>query len=104
MADRCPTCHRRKKRTNEANARYWLLLHTIADSLKPEGREYTPETWHTYFKSRYLGCDEFELPNKKTMQIPKSTADLDTAEFHDYATQVEAWAGEHDVWLDERPE
>lgn len=99
--ERCPTCHRRYRRSNPANARYWLLLSLIAEKVKPEERAFSTETWHTYFKSRYLGCDEHKLPNGMTMQIPKSSADLDTAEFTTYMNQVEEWARDRDVWLED---
>lgn len=99
--DRCPTCHRRRARSNPANARYWLLLHAIADKVRPGGVSYSAETWHTYCKSRWLGCDDVRLPNGKTLTIPRSSASLDTAEFNDYMAAVEAWAGDRDVWLEE---
>lgn len=99
--ERCPTCKRRHTRSHQANARYWLLLHAIAEKVKPGGASYSAEAWHTYMKSRYLGCDDVKLPNLKTLSMPRSTANLDVAEFNDYMTAVETWAGERDVWLDE---
>lgn len=98
---RCPTCHRLHRRSNPQNARYWLLLHAIAEKVRPGGTVYTPESFHIYFKSRFLGCEEINMPNGKTLQIPHSTADLDVGEFADYMTQVESWAGERDVWLED---
>lgn len=74
-------------------------MHLIAENVKPEGKSYAPETWHTWAKSRFLGCDDFVLPNGKTLTIPKSSADLDTAAFADFQTQVEAWAAERGVYL-----
>jgi hypothetical protein len=100
-SDRCPTCHRRHTRTNDANRRYWLLLHAIADKVRPGGNAYSADTWHTYCKSRWLGCDDVALPNGKTLTIPRSTAALDVAEFGDYMDAVEAWAHERDVWLED---
>jgi hypothetical protein len=97
---RCPTCHRLVKRSQEANARYWLLLHTIAEKIKPEGQSYDAETWHKWAKSKWLGAEECKLPSGKTIQILRSTADLDAAEFSDYMTKVEVWAGDHNAWLD----
>lgn len=96
---RCPTCNRLHKRSGQQNARYWLLLHEIADALKPGGLSYTAECWHEYFKQRFLGCDEVRLPNGKVVQIARSSAALDTAEFNEYQTKVEAWAAERDVYL-----
>lgn len=101
MNKRCPACGRLQKRSTQANARYWLLLHLIAEKVRPLDRSYSPESWHTYFKSRFLGCDDIPLPNGKTVVQPKSSAALDTAEFADYQTQVEAWAAERDVYLED---
>jgi len=98
--DRCPTCHRRKTRSTPANARYWLLLHMIAEKLHPQGKSYSANTWHTWAKSRFLGCDEVTMPNGKTLQIPRSSADLDVSEFQDFMQKVEVFASEHDVWLE----
>ena len=103
MTERCPTCKRKLRRSNEANRRYWMIIHLIADKVKPAGAEYSPETWHSYFKLRLLGGDDVKLPNGKTLVLPKSSAELDTHEFHEYAEKVEAWAAERDVFLDELP-
>jgi hypothetical protein len=100
---RCLTCGRLEKRSTQANARYWLLLHQIAENVKPNGQAFGTEQWHTYFKSRFLGCDEVAMPNGKALQIPRSSADLDTGEFNEYQTQVEAWAAERDVFLADMP-
>jgi hypothetical protein len=96
---RCPTCHRLHKRSHPQNARYWLLLHAIAEQIKPGGKEYSADQWHTYAKSRWLGCDDVPLPNGKVLSIPRSTASLDVAEFGEYMEKVEAWAAERGVWL-----
>ena len=100
-AARCPVCKRLKKRSNPANGRYWLLLHLIADGLKPEGKQHSAEVWHVYFKQRFLGVDEVTMPNKKVIQIPKSSAELDTDEFGTYMMQVELWAQERNIFMDE---
>ena len=101
-AKRCPTCGRREKRSNPANARYWLLLHTIAAKLRPGGKTYSADQMHIYYKSRFLGCDDVALPNGKVLTIPRSSADLDTAEFNEYLAKVEADAAERGVFLADR--
>lgn len=102
MIDRCPTCGRKHKRSNEANRRYWLLLHMIAEKVKPaEGITYSAETWHLYFKQRFIGADEVTLPNGKTHLIIKSSSDLDTGEFNDYMQSVEVFAAGRDVYLED---
>lgn len=100
--DRCPTCKRRHTRSHEANAFYWALLHEIAERLRPDGQTYGAEQYHVYFKSRFLGCDEVQMPNGKTAVIPRSTAALDVSEFNDYVTQVEAFAANRDIYLADR--
>ena len=103
MSNRCPTCRRVIKRSGEANRRYWLLLHTIAEKVKPDGAQYSAETWHTYWKLKLLGGNDVTMPNGKVIVVAKSSAELDKGEFHDYACQVEAWANERGVYLDEMP-
>lgn len=100
-AERCPHCKRLYCRSNEQNRRYWALLHVIAEKLRPEGHTFSTETWHRYYASRFLGCDEVRLPNGKTLTIPRSTADLDVSEFNDYMTQVEADANARGVFLED---
>lgn len=99
-SERCPTCGRKAKRSTGANSLYWLLLHELADNCKPGGMSYSAETWHIYFKKRYIGHDEVVLPNRQTLLIPRSTAKLDAAEFSDYFERVQAWAAERGVYLD----
>ncbi len=103
---RCPACGRTETRSSEANRRYWALLHEVSEKVRPKGEEgqkvqFSAETWHTYFKIRFLGNVETKLPNGKTIVDPQSTADLDTGQFHDYATRVEVWANEHGAFLPE---
>ena len=103
MDDRCPTCGRKQKRSSEANRYYWLLLHALAEKLKPAGEHYSSETWHSYFKLKLIGGDDIKLPNGKVIVMPKSSAELDKVEFQDYVTQVEVFANERGVFLDELP-
>lgn len=99
-SERCPTCHRRIRRGNPANARYWALLHECAEKLA-DG-QYSAEQMHTYYKSRFLGCDDVPMPNGKTLSIPRSSAELDAAEFSAYLDQVEADAAQRGVFLADR--
>lgn len=98
---RCPACGRKEIRSSEANRRYWALLHEIAEKVKPEGIEYSPETWHLYFKQKLLGNVETKLPNGKVIQVPQTTTVLDTSQFHDFSEQVQAWAANRGVFLPE---
>ena len=98
--DRCPTCHRRHKRSNPQNAMLWALYHKMSER-KWNGEQYSAESFHMYYKSLFLGCDDVAMPNHKTLQIPRSTANLDVAEFGDYFDKVQADAAERGVHLDE---
>lgn len=100
-SDRCPTCGRKKKRSTDANARYWSLLFKIADQYKPDGQQFSAETWHLQCKAYWLGKVDVTLPDGSVVVSPKSTADLSVDEFSDYMTKVEAWAASRDVYLDE---
>lgn len=100
---RCPACKRLKKRSNPANARYWLLLHLMSEGIKPEGMQHSPEVWHQWAKSKFLGMDEYRLPNGKLLQVPKSSAELDTQEFNEFMRQVEEFAMSRNVYMDTEP-
>lgn len=98
---RCPNCKRLHKRSHPQNARYWSLLHRMAEVIRPAGETYSAETWHLWAKSRFLGCEETRLPNGKIITTPNSTADLDVAAFADYMTQVEAFANDRGAYLED---
>lgn len=98
---KCPVCGNGDNRSNEQNKRYWKILTIISERLKTADGYHSTQTWHLYFRERYLGCEDYSLPNRKTITIPKSTAGLDVGEFNEYMTQVEAFANEHGVYLDE---
>ena len=101
MTDRCPKCGRAATRSTEANRRYWAIVTTISEKLKPEGKTYSPEVWHTYLRGKFLGQTDIQLPNGRTVTQPNSTAKLDKSEFNEYMTQVEVWAAEHGAYLAE---
>lgn len=89
------------KRSNPQNARLWSLYHKMSETLRPGGEQYSPESYHVYYKSLFLGRTEISLPNKQTMLIPRSTADLDVNEFSDFLDRVQADAAERGIFLDE---
>ena len=96
---KCPTCGRTHNRSSQANRRYWSMLNQIAEQIKTADGKYSPDTWHEYFKQRYLGCDDITLPNRKVITQGKSTTELDVREFGEYMENVEYWATEHGAIL-----
>lgn len=79
-----------RKRTKPQNRRYWGrgVLAQIAEQATVGGKLFSAETWHEQFKRQFIGFDE--LPNGEV--IGKSSTGLNTAEFCDFCTAVEAWA------------
>ena len=79
-----------RKRTKPQNRRYWGkgVLAQIAAQATVNGRLYAAETWHEQFKRQFIGV--IELPNGEVQGM--SSADLSTADFCDFCTQVEAYA------------
>lgn len=84
-----------RKRSVEQNNRYWAILTDIAEQVKPD-REYSPETWHEYFKAKFIGKDTMIIDGEPVL-VQKTTTNLRVLEFGDYMTQVEAWAVDHNV-------
>ena len=86
----------KSKRSLEQNSRYWLILSFIAEQVKPEGREYSPEVWHEWAKAKFLGKDTIVIDGEPVL-VQKTTTKLKVLEFGDYMTQVEVWAVDHNV-------
>jgi len=98
---RCPTCGYIQKRSNQANRRYWKLLSAISQGIKLEDGIHSSESWHIWAKLKWLGADDFRLPSGEVIIQPRSTADLDVAQFNVYVMNVESWAAEHGIYLEE---
>lgn len=75
------------KRSNEANARYWALLEDISEQAVIEGKRFSRETWHEYFKSMF--SPKIEGPSGL---LAASTTQMDAEQFHYYAQSVEVHA------------
>lgn len=76
-------------------------LDALCERLHPRGQSFSADTLHLWAKSKFLGCDDHALPNGKTLTLPRSTANLDVAEFSDYFDRVQAWANEQGVFLED---
>ena len=77
-----------QNRTHEQNALYWSAVHEIAESIFLQGKKFTPEVWHIYFKQRYLPGQMIELPNGQLIEADPTTTTLTKPEFADFITQV----------------
>lgn len=101
------------KRSVDQNAKMWAMLSDVADS-KPEGRNWTPETWKAAFM-HYLGhqvrfCDG--LDGSGPFPLGFHSSRLSVGEMADLITCIQQYGDTHDVvwtevekcgWLDEVP-
>ena len=80
----------KRKRTAPQNRRYWGqgVLAQIAAQAAVNGRLFPAEVWHEQFKRQFIGV--IELPDGSVQG--KSSTDLDTAQFSEFCTAVEAYA------------
>lgn len=81
---------KRMKRTIPQNRRYWSkgVLAQIAEQAVVNGKQYSAENWHEYFKRKFIGVEE--LPDGSV--IGQSSTKLTTAEFSEFCAQVEVYA------------
>lgn len=98
--ERCPTCHRKYRRSIPANSLYWRLLTLMAER-SWHGQTFSAEAFHEYYARKFLGAEDVTLPGGKVISVRKSTADLDAAEFAEYFDRVQADAQERGVWLED---
>ena len=76
------------KRSAQANRYYWQMLKQISQDGWIEGRRYSAEVWHEWFKRRFIGV--IDLPCGGSMA--ESSAKLTVKEFADYVQKVEVHA------------
>lgn len=79
----------KSKRNTQQNKLIWVVLNQIASNAWVNGKQFSAEAWHEFFKRKFIGCNE--LPNGQTLGI--STTTLDIAAFAEYVTQIQAYAG-----------
>ena len=77
------------KRSTQANARYWALLEEISGQAYVDGKRFSREAWHTYFREQYAPKEDG--PAGLT---PMSTSQMDKETFQRYVTMIELYAVE----------
>ncbi|WP_241300558.1 recombination protein NinB [Burkholderia stabilis] len=77
------------KRSTQANARYWALLEEISGQAYVDGKRFSREAWHTYFREQYAPKEDG--PAGLT---PMSTSQMDKEAFQRYTTRIEVYAVE----------
>lgn len=75
-------------RSLEQNALYWRTVREVSEVVFVEGRSFTPQVWHIYFKQRFLPGRIIELPTGELMEAEATTTELTIDEFSDFVTEV----------------
>ena len=75
-------------RTLEQNALYWSTVHEVAENVTLDGKRFTPQVWHIYFKQRFLPGRIIELPNGQIMEAEPTTTELTKEEFSEFIEEV----------------
>lgn len=85
---------RKKKRSNNQNAYYWLTVAMIRDRLIDLGHDVDSETTHEMLKGRLLYSEMIDENSGEIIKIPRSTKKLGTSEFMDYIEDVKRFSAE----------
>lgn len=80
------------KRTIEQNKKLHAMIRDIAEQAWVSGRQHNEEEWKEYIRRRFIGVEDFHLPNGCRIERGISTTSLDIEEFAKLITMVEAWA------------
>ena len=93
----------KKNRTSQANRRHWALMTQISQQMPPhmDGVWHAPEVWHAFFCRQFLGVEVMRMDGRE-IPVRKSSAKLNTAQFSDLDTQIEAWAAEHGLVFEDQ--
>ncbi len=79
-------------RSTEQNKLYWSLLRDIAESAVVDGKRFASDVWHEYFKARFIGTEDINLPDGRQITRPISTTTLTKAQFSELVEKVTAYA------------
>jgi hypothetical protein len=71
------------KRSTEQNRLLWATLNQIADGAWLGGRQFSANSWHEFYKRKFIGCEE--LPDGFQ---GISTTTLSVGEFSDYIERI----------------
>jgi hypothetical protein len=80
------------KRSLDQNKRLHAMLNEISQSAYLNGRRYEMEAWKEFYRSRFIGTEEIELPDGRRIERGISTTALNKQEFADFMTAIESHA------------
>lgn len=99
MSDRCPTCGSKPDLTDPQRKLYFAMLRNILKH--PKVNHLSTEQLHLYFKDKFLGGKEVELPSGKVLYVLNSVAKksgTDIPTMSEYIDAIRAWCDEVGVW------
>lgn len=82
------------KRSVEQNSRLHALLADIARNAWVNGRQYDAETWKEFYRRKFIGIEEYELPDGTRSERGISTTTLGVGDFASFMTQIECHAAQ----------
>jgi len=97
---RCPTCGQSHRRSSAQNARLHKLFTMMSEQLKGKDGLYHPTMyWKVLSKDQWLGYDEVQHPDGRTIYALKSTANLSVEELNNFMNEVERYCAVRGVYL-----
>jgi len=90
----------RKRRSLPQNAYMWGVVYPCI----AEWSGHDVDEIHEAMKALHLPARETALPTGEVLNVPGSTARLDSAEFTDYLGRVKRWASEQGLYIPEPDE
>jgi hypothetical protein len=83
---------RRKKRSNNQNAFYWLVIDMMRDGFNNTlGENVGVQEVHEFLKNRFLFKEIVNENIGEVVKMPKSTTELSTIEFEEYLENIRAF-------------
>ena len=97
---RCPTCGNVPRRSLPQNNRLHLLFQAISEKvLASDGLLHHAQWWKVVMKDRWLGYNETPRSDGTIIYSLRGTADLSVEELNTFMDQVERFAAERSIYL-----
>lgn len=83
----------KSKRSLEQNRLYWAMLKTISEQVEIDGKHFTDDIWHEFYKQKFLVKDAVMIAGQVVVKH-KSTTKLSVKAMNQYINEVEAHAAQ----------
>lgn len=82
----------KSKRTNDQNKLLHAILTEIAENAYVNGRKYSVEAWKEFYRQKFIGTEEVELPSGERQERGVSTTTLSVQEFTEFVNKIQVHA------------